>query len=103
MHCLILCSFLIFNKCNGFTYNPQYVSGGTLEDILADKQITLSWQQKIQLAADVARGMSYLHSRNICHRDLKPEVIWVKLDASYTEKIAVVDDGVVSVIYVCYI
>ncbi|XP_071482549.1 uncharacterized protein [Diadema antillarum] len=48
----------------------EYVSGGALTDILADTNFALSWRQKGDVATDIARGMTYLHSQNICHRDL---------------------------------
>ncbi|XP_072017999.1 dual specificity testis-specific protein kinase 1-like [Amphiura filiformis] len=51
----------------------EYISGGSLEDVLKDQEVSLSWQQKASLATDIARGMEYLHSKNVCHRDLKSE------------------------------
>ncbi|CAG8737736.1 896_t:CDS:1, partial [Cetraspora pellucida] len=33
-------------------------------------EITLEWSEKIQLARQIAEGMSYLHNINITHRDL---------------------------------
>jgi serine/threonine protein kinase len=52
----------------------QYVNGGTLEELLADQSASLAWPKRILLATHMARGMSYLHSKGIMHRDLTSKV-----------------------------
>ncbi|XP_047956060.1 serine/threonine-protein kinase STY13-like isoform X2 [Salvia hispanica] len=65
----------------------EYVSGGTLKKLLiANNRKKLAFQTVVRLALDLARGLSYLHSMKIVHRDVKTENML--LDALGTLKIA---------------
>ena len=45
-----------------------------MEELLANKSRDVSWPTRIRLACDVAKGVKYLHSRNVMHRDLTSKV-----------------------------
>ncbi|XP_042024536.1 serine/threonine-protein kinase STY13-like [Salvia splendens] len=72
----------------------EYLPGGTLKNFLIRNIRTkLAFKVVIQLALDLARGLSYLHSQKIVHRDVKTENML--LDKKRTIKIA--DFGVARV------
>ncbi len=56
---------------------------GSLRKLLKSK-IALSWNQRNQLAVDIASALEYLHGKRIVHRDLKsPNVLIEKRDGVY--------------------
>ncbi|GLT74347.1 hypothetical protein SLA2020_461510 [Shorea laevis] len=72
----------------------EYIPGGTLKNFLIrNRRKKLAYKVVIQLALDLSRGLSYLHSKKIVHRDVKTENML--LDAQRTLKIA--DFGVARV------
>ncbi|KAJ9171992.1 hypothetical protein P3X46_015285 [Hevea brasiliensis] len=72
----------------------EYLPGGTLKKFLIrNRRKKLAFKVVIQLALDLSRGLSYLHSKKIVHRDVKTENML--LDAHRTLKIA--DFGVARV------
>ncbi|KAL8043897.1 hypothetical protein ABFX02_08G012700 [Erythranthe guttata] len=72
----------------------EYLPGGALKNFLIkNRRKKLAFKVVIQLALDLARGLSYLHLKNIVHRDVKTENML--LDKNRTVKIA--DFGVARV------
>lgn len=72
----------------------EYLAGGTLKNyLIKNRRKKLAFKVVIQLALDLSRGLSYLHSKKIVHRDVKTENML--LDKSRTVKIA--DFGVARV------
>ncbi|XP_050218070.1 serine/threonine-protein kinase STY13-like [Mercurialis annua] len=52
----------------------EYLAGGTLKQyLIRNRRKKLPFKVVIQLALDLARGLSYLHSKKIVHRDVKTE------------------------------
>lgn len=52
----------------------EFCAGGSLFKLLyEDREVKLSWKQRIKIAKDVAQGMAFLHSSNppIIYRDMK--------------------------------
>lgn len=73
----------------------EYMPNGSLHYFVS-RNNSLSYNQKIVIVKDVARGLAYLHNRKptaVIHRDLKPSNIL--LTASWRAKIA--DFGISSV------
>ncbi|KAJ1292500.1 hypothetical protein BS78_02G396200 [Paspalum vaginatum] len=66
----------------------EYMLRGSLENHLFRRgtQPPLSWPTRVSIAVDVARGMSFLHSRDVIFRDLKSSN--VLLDAGYRAKLS---------------
>ncbi|XP_022727704.1 methylcrotonoyl-CoA carboxylase subunit alpha, mitochondrial-like isoform X1 [Durio zibethinus] len=72
----------------------EYLPGGALKNFLIrNRRKKLAFKVVIQIALDLSRGLSYLHSKKIVHRDVKTENML--LDARRTLKIA--DFGVARV------
>ncbi|KAF8378299.1 hypothetical protein HHK36_029638 [Tetracentron sinense] len=71
----------------------EYLPGGLKSYLIKNHRRKLSFGIVVQLALDLARGLSYLHSKKIVHRDVKTENML--LDKTRTLKIA--DFGVARV------
>lgn len=52
----------------------EYISAGSLEQVLANKNEVLTPTLKIRLALGIARGMAYVHDAGVFHRDLTSKV-----------------------------
>ena len=49
----------------------EFMSGGDLRTLLDHWNTDLPWARRLQIAKDIAEGMTFLHTRGMIHRDLK--------------------------------
>ncbi|PIN26608.1 Serine/threonine protein kinase [Handroanthus impetiginosus] len=60
----------------------EYVCSGSLEERLSGDGSwqPLNWEQRLKIAMGAAKGLAYLHGRNIVHRDMRPSNILITHD-----------------------
>jgi serine/threonine protein kinase len=64
---------IMFTKEKHLNLILEYISGGTLKDIIHNISNVLPWKMRVGYAQDIAAAMEYLYSLNIIHRDLKSD------------------------------
>ncbi|XP_039002860.1 probable serine/threonine-protein kinase PBL23 [Hibiscus syriacus] len=56
----------------------EYICNGSLDLHLSKySRRPLSWEKRVKIALEAARGLQYLHKNNIIHRDMRPNNILV--------------------------
>jgi serine/threonine protein kinase len=48
----------------------EYADSGTLQNYLSERFENLTWNDKLNLALQLANVISFLHDKEIIHRDL---------------------------------
>nr|XP_039260915.1 uncharacterized protein LOC120337252 [Styela clava] len=64
----------------------EYINGGDLDQLVEQKNTMLTWSVRIRLAMDITKGLTYLHSMGIFHRDLTAKNCLVRVTTNNKNK-----------------
>jgi serine/threonine protein kinase len=67
----------------------EHIDGGSLDELIDDKRLPI--YQIVNVAAQVAKGLEYAHSKGVVHRDIKPSNILI---SSESDTIKITDFGI---------
>ncbi|CAD8087506.1 unnamed protein product [Paramecium sonneborni] len=85
----------IFDQQEALFIVSEYCPGGTLYEMMMSKSFTE--EQIVNIALQIAKGLAFLHSKNIVHRDIKPENILRYVDDQGVEIFKITDFGLSSI------
>lgn len=60
----------------------ELLDGITLKQYMAARKGNLDWRETLHFITQIMRGLSHAHSRNLIHRDIKPQNIMVLRDGT---------------------
>lgn len=60
----------------------EYITGGTLRQLIQDEERPICWTERINWSRDIASGVNYLHSMSLIHRDLNSQNCLVREDGT---------------------
>lgn len=72
-HANLVQFFGSFSLNNEMYIVTEYISGGTVRKCIESNKDEISWATRVKMANDVASVISFLHSKNIIHRDIKSD------------------------------
>lgn len=90
-------------KGNRLLLEMELIAGGSLQDLLdqaAHERIWPGIGRALDLAADIAHGLSALHAKGLVHRDIKPANVMIR-NAQDREHAVVTDLGLASALDEC--
>jgi WD40 repeat protein/serine/threonine protein kinase len=85
-HPRVICFYGISAEGEKTRMVMEYCPGGTLRDLLDQRQLIMAWPDRIAFGRDIALGLGYLHGNDILHLDLAADN--VLLDAQGRAKLA---------------
>src|SRR6478672_9118313 len=74
----------------------EFVSGKSLQDILADEKV-MPTARALEFASAIGAGVAAAHRQNIVHRDLKPLNIMTQLGQPVSEGLKILDFGLAKI------
>ncbi|XP_065891451.1 LIM domain kinase 1-like [Dysidea avara] len=73
---------ILFQPGKLLTLITEYAGGGTLRQKIKRFSEPFLWLLRVQIARDIAAGMTYLHEQNVIHRDLTSKNCLLREDMS---------------------
>lgn len=65
--------FGMFDLNNEMYIVTEYIPGGTVRNSIHKDKGDVSWATRVKMANDVASAISFLHTKNMIHRDIKSD------------------------------